>query len=181
MRDRSVWVKISVYFAALGGQSFDYLAYVSFLRDKRWGRSNMGPASTQELERIAEHRDHPARIWVRAAVVDTVASFGMIVLIAGAFAILGAVILQPQQLVPDGVNLLNYQADFLAVLSPRLLPLYQMAVFLPFLAVCALVQNWPTGLFTSTWPRFTGAIGRYANYDGPSSSGRCARDWLFCG
>ena len=132
MRDRSVWVEISVYFAALGGQSFDYLAYASFLRDKRWGRCGMGPASAQELERIAERRDHPARIWVRAAVVDTVASFGMIVLIAGAFAILGAVILQPQQLVPDGVNLLNYQAAFLTVLSPWLLPLYQIAVFLAF-------------------------------------------------
>ena len=56
----------------------------------------------------------------------------MIVLISVAFAILGTVILRPQQLVPEGVNLLNYQASFLTTLSPLLLPLYQLAVFLAF-------------------------------------------------
>ena len=69
---------------------------------------------------------------MRAALIDTVASFVSIVLIAGCFAILGTVLLQPRQLVPDGVDLLNYQASFLTTLSPLLLPLYQISVFFAF-------------------------------------------------
>lgn len=131
-RDRSEWVELSVYAAAIGGQSYDYLCYASFLRDKRWGRADLGIAGAEELGRIAESRKHPVRVWIRAAVIDTVLSFVMIVLIAGAFAILGTVILQPQKLIPDGVDLLNHQAQFLTTLSPALLPLYQLSVFLAF-------------------------------------------------
>ena len=131
-RDRSEWVEYTVYAAAIGGQSYDYFCYASFLRDKRWGRADMGIASAEEVARIAESKKHPVRVWVRAGVIDTVLSFAMIVLIAAAFAILGAMILQPQKLVPDGVDLLNHQAQFLTTLSPALLPLYQLAVFLAF-------------------------------------------------
>ena len=131
-QDRSEWVELTVYAAAIGGQSYDYLCYTSFLRDKRWGRADMGIATTEELERIAESKKHPVRVWVRAGVIDTVLSFAMIVVIATAFAVLGAIILQPQKLIPDGVDLLNHQAQFLTTLSPALLPLYQLAVFLAF-------------------------------------------------
>ena len=129
---RSEWVELTMYVAAIGGQSYDYLCYASFLRDKKWGRANMGIASEGELEQMAGRRDHPVRIWVRAAVIDTALSFAMIVLIATCFAILGVVILQPQHLVPDDVDLLNHQALFLTTLSPMLLPLYQLAIFLAF-------------------------------------------------
>ena len=132
LRFRSVWVEILVYASAIGGSSFDYLGYVSFLRDKKWGLSHMGPASTEQLQRIEEQSDHPARVWVRAARVDTVASFVMIVIFSAQFSILGTVILQAQQLVPDGIDMLNYQASFLTSLSPWLLPIYQLAVFLAF-------------------------------------------------
>ena len=132
MRSRSEWVEVMVYASALGGISYDYLAYCSFLRDKKWGRCNAGIAGKDAIEQIAESKDHPVRIWVRAAFVDSILSFAMIVLIAVAFAILGTVILRPQQLVPEGVNLLNYQASFLTTVSPLLLPVYQLAVFLAF-------------------------------------------------
>ena len=132
IRNRSIWVEVLVYGSVIGGVGHDYLAYVSFLRDKPWGWSHIGPASQQELESAARRPDHPARLWLRAAKVDTVTSFVMIVLIASAFSILGTVLLQPQRLVPAGQNMLNYQAMFLTTLASWLLPLYQLAVFLAF-------------------------------------------------
>ena len=132
LKDRSEWVEIMVYASAIGGSSFDYLAYVSFLRDKKWGMSSAGIASKQQLETIEAQHDHPARIWIKAAKVDTVVSFGMIIVLSAMFAVLGTVILRPERLVPDGINLLNYQASFLVVLSPWLLPLYKLAVFFAF-------------------------------------------------
>ena len=45
MAARSPWLEIMVYAAALGGQSYDYLAYVSFLREKKWGHSDGGPVA----------------------------------------------------------------------------------------------------------------------------------------
>lgn len=132
MRDRSVLVEVSVYMAAIGAMGYDYLGYLAFLREKKWGRSSMGVASQEELVQMADQHDHPARVWVKAALIDTIVSFAMIVLVACCFAVLGTVILQPAQQVPDGVDLLNYQAQFLTTLSPVLLPLYQLAVFLSF-------------------------------------------------
>ena len=132
MRDRSVLIEISVYMAAIGGMGYDYLGYLAFIREKRWGRSALGTANPEELAQIAARQDHPARVWVKAALIDTIVSFSMIVLIAVCFAVLGKIILQPQQLVPNGVDLLNYQAEFLTTLAPWLLPLYKLAIFLSF-------------------------------------------------
>ena len=135
MRSRSVWVEIMVYASVIGGLSFDYLAYLSFLRDKKWGWSHLETATSEQLDLIAKQKDHPARLWLRAALVDTVASFVMVVVISSCFCILGAIILQPDQRVPEGLNLLNHQASFLTTLSPWLLPVYQLAVFLAFFGV----------------------------------------------
>ena len=135
MAARSPWLEIMVYAAALGGQSYDYLAYVSFLREKKWGHSDGGPVTPARLAHAAARPDDPARLWVRAAVIDTVVSFAMIVLVAACFSILGTVLLQPHYLVPDGVNLLNYQATFLTTLSPLLLPLYKIGVFFAFFGI----------------------------------------------
>jgi hypothetical protein len=45
------------------------------------------------------------------------------------------VILQPQHKVPEGINLLNYQASFLTTLSPWLLPVYKLAIFSAFFGI----------------------------------------------
>ncbi len=135
MAARSPWLELIVYAAAIGGQSYDYLAYVSFLREKRWGYAASGPANSDELAGVAAQNDHWARKWVRAALIDTVASFAMVVLVAACFSILGTVLLQPRHLVPDGVNLLNYQATFLTTLSPWLLPMYKISVFFAFFGI----------------------------------------------
>ena len=36
---RPVWVETTTYVGVIGGSGYDYLAYVSCLRDKRWGRA----------------------------------------------------------------------------------------------------------------------------------------------
>jgi len=132
MRNRSVWVEVLVYVSAIGGGGFDYIAYVSFLRDKRWGWSHVGVISDRQLEQTAAQQDHPARLWLRAALVDTIASFAMVVVISSCFAILGTIILAPQHRVPEGVNLLNYQAAFLTSLASWLLPIYKIGIFFAF-------------------------------------------------
>ena len=135
MRDRSVWVEVVVYSSAIGGQSYDYLGYLSFLREKKWGWSHLETASPEQLKTIEQQKDHPARIWVRAAFIDTTASFFMVVFIGACFAILGKIILQPNEQVPEGLNMLTYQAAFLTTLHPWLLPLYYLAVFLAFFGI----------------------------------------------
>jgi Mn2+/Fe2+ NRAMP family transporter len=135
MKNRSVWVEVIVYASVIGGQSFDYLAYVSFLRDKKWGRSHLEEANPHQLAQMAAQPNHPARLWLRAALVDTVVSFAMVAILSSAFCILGTVILQPQQRIPEGINLLNYQASFLTTLSPWLLPIYKLAVFSAFFGI----------------------------------------------
>ena len=95
----------------------------------------MGPASEQQLNQIAKRKDHPARLWLRAALADSVVSFAMVVIISSSFYILGIIVLQPQHRVPEGINLLNYQASFLTTLAPWLLPLYKTAIFLAFFGI----------------------------------------------
>ena len=132
-RGRPVWLELTVAAAVIGGAAADYLCYVAFLREKNWGRSKMGIAAPDELEMSGRDPRHPVRIWVRAALIDTVLSMVMIVFIASAFSILGTVILQGQQLVPEkDQELLLHQSQFLTKLSSSLLPLYQIAVFLAF-------------------------------------------------
>ena len=53
-RLRSVWVEVLVYVSAIGGTTYDYLGYTSFMRDKRWGWSHLGLASSRDLEQTAE-------------------------------------------------------------------------------------------------------------------------------
>ena len=132
LETRSIWVEILVYVSVIGGPSFDYLSWVSFARDKKWGWSHLGLASQDQLHQIAQKPNHSARLWLKAAFIDSATSFIMIVIISASFCILGRVILQPQHLIPDGIDLLNYQASFLTNLSTWLLPLYMASILLAF-------------------------------------------------
>ena len=133
MRNRSVWVEVLVYVSVIGGTAPDYLAYTAFVRDKKWGWSHLGCASQEQLENLARARGADLRYWLRAPLVDTALSFFLVVVLSSAFCILGTVVLRPERLIPEGINLLNYQALFLTSLAYWLLPLYQASVFLAFL------------------------------------------------
>jgi len=132
---RTPTLEIMVYISAIGGGSFAYLSYLSFLRDKKWGLAHMGVASDELLEQIAAQKDHPARLWVRAAAIDTVTSFSLIAILSACFSILGTIVLAPDHVVPADEELLNHQANFMRVLSPWLVPLYKIAVFAAFLPI----------------------------------------------
>jgi hypothetical protein len=65
--------------------------------------------------------------------IDTVLSMVMVIVIATSFCVLSSIILLPQQLVPaKDSELLLHQSQVLIQLSPALLPVYQLAVFLEF-------------------------------------------------
>lgn len=132
MRDRSIWVEVLIYVSVIGGPAPDYLAYTSFLREKGWGRSQLGPASKEQFDLMTDSSNPAPRLWLRAPLVDSIASFVAVVVLSCAFCILGTMVLRPQHLVPEGINLLNYQGAFLTSLSPWLLPLYQVGVFMAF-------------------------------------------------
>jgi Mn2+/Fe2+ NRAMP family transporter len=121
---RPVWVETAVYVSVIGGASYDYLVYVSFLRDKRWGFAGSPVSSRETLDIVAADPNHPARRWVRAARFDTVASFVAIVVFSMVFVAMGAQILGPEHQIPNKDNMLNLQEQFLTTLHAGLWPLY---------------------------------------------------------
>ncbi len=161
MINRSAWVEILVYTGVIGGASFDYLGYVSFLRDKKWGRSHMEIATNEELKVIAQDKDHPVRRWIRAALIDTVCSFAMIIFLSGCFSILGTIVLSPQHQFPSDVNLLNLQGQFFTALAPWLLPVYKVAIFFAFLSIIYGGPELTARVFFeyfNSLPRFSGRV-----------------------
>jgi hypothetical protein len=112
------------YIGMIGGSAADYVAYLSFAADKRWGRA--GAASDDRPTPI----DPPAaetaagKLWLRAPLTDVMVSFGILVLITSVFFILGAHVLAPARLVPHEAEILSVQARFLTTLHPGLLPVY---------------------------------------------------------
>jgi len=76
---------------------YDYLAYVSYLRDKAWGQAGRATASAAELQTMAADPAHLNRRWLRAVAVDSTLSFLAVLIFSGVFVACGAMILGPQQ------------------------------------------------------------------------------------
>ena len=47
------WVELTTYVGVIGGAGFDYMAYATWLRDKRWGYAGSRSPSERELQAIA--------------------------------------------------------------------------------------------------------------------------------
>src|SRR6185503_6860782 len=109
---RPVWLEATTYVGVIGGSAYDYLAYVSYLRDKQWGRAGMRVASAEELMTDGGNSSPASRQWIRAPLVDCTMSFAAVLLFTAVFVICGAAVLAPQHKVPVGVNLLSLQAEF---------------------------------------------------------------------
>jgi hypothetical protein len=119
---RSPWLESITYVGVLGGSSYDYLAYVSYLRDKGWGMAQ-GSASGEP----------PAdfdRRWLRAPLIDCTLSFAAVLLFTLVFVVCGKILLGPEHKIPSGTNLLNLQAAFVTPLLPALRHLYFVGAFL---------------------------------------------------
>lgn len=131
--EQPVWVETTRYVGVIGGAGYDYLAYTSFLRDKHWGMAGRESAGPDELDAIAADRFHPARLWVRAPLIDCTLSFIVVVAFSAVFVASGAQILRPEHKIPTEDNLLNLQAQFVTGIHPWLLPLYVSGAFLTML------------------------------------------------
>ncbi len=127
---RPVWVETITYVGVIGGSGYDYLAYVSYLRDKRWGQAGRATATRAELEAAATDAAHINRRWLRAVAVDSTLSFLAVLIFSGVFVACGAVILGPQHKIPGGNNLLVLQAEFVTPVYPWLKNVYFLGAFL---------------------------------------------------
>jgi Mn2+/Fe2+ NRAMP family transporter len=139
---RPPWVEIGTYVGALGGGTYDYLGYVGMLREKGWGMlRRVGrliplkqlpsslPDSAEEVQK--------SRTWLRAPIIDCSVSFACVLIFTAAFLILGARILHPDKVIPDGTELFNHQARFLTRMHDSLLYVYQVGVFMAFFGTIA--------------------------------------------
>jgi len=132
---RSPWLEISLYLAAVGGGTQDYIGYVGSLREKKWGLAGNSTPSLSKLKTAAGNQEElrRARIWIRAPLLDTGISFFFVILVTLLFAILGTEILHPRHSIPDGEMLLVAQEQFVTTLHPSFAYLYRIAVFLAFI------------------------------------------------
>jgi hypothetical protein len=71
--------------------------------------------------------------WLRAPRLDALLSFGLVALFSILFLVLGAILLAPRHLLPDGADLLTVQASFLTELHASLFPLYVAGILMVFL------------------------------------------------
>jgi len=135
------WVEICTYLGAVGGGTYDYLGYVGCLREKPWGAlalahgkyeiSTDKPSQPLDID-LNEENVHRGRRWLLPVQIDTFIGFFSVMLFAICFVVLGAHILHPQQLIPEGQNLLGLQATFLTSMHPSLLYVYQVGIFMAF-------------------------------------------------
>ena len=130
---RPVWVETTLYVGVIAGSAFDYLAYTSWLRDKRWGHAGGPPVTEAELQAIADDPDHILRRWIKAPLMDCTISFILIIAFSAVFVAAGTIVLGPNHRIPDQANLLSLQSEFVTKLHSWLLPLYVVGAFLTML------------------------------------------------
>ncbi|MEZ6120263.1 MAG: Nramp family divalent metal transporter [Pirellulaceae bacterium] len=123
---RGVWVEATLYVGVIGGGGYDYLAYTSYLRDKRWGAAAIDSNQTDfELARASDPEVRQRlRSWLRAPLVDCSLSFLVVFIFSGVFVASGHLILGPAHQVPGDGGFLEHQAQFVTRIHPWLYPLY---------------------------------------------------------
>ena len=142
---RPTWLELGAYLGAIGGGTYDYIAYSGMLREKRWGM-----LAHREIDALAERypeagrrgtrlplpddaaEQDKARAWSRVPLGDTAISFAAIVVFASMFMVNGASLLSEERLVPDDDQTLTHQAGFLTAVHPMFEYLYFIAVFFAF-------------------------------------------------
>jgi Mn2+/Fe2+ NRAMP family transporter len=129
---RTVFLEMAVLLGAVGGGVQDYVGYVGFLREKRWGaagRAEGGPGELSREPAVVERR----LSWLRMPALDSVVSFGSVLLITSCFMVLGAAVLHPRGLVPTDADLYSQQSLFLGLIHPQLIVVYKAGVFFAIL------------------------------------------------
>jgi hypothetical protein len=129
---RPVWVEASLYVGVIGGASYDYLAYTSFLRDKSWGLASNLPSRVKP-ELLSPTDLQNAQRWIRAPLIDCTLSFLVVFLFSAVFVASGWLVLSPQRQIPGDGNFLEHQAQFVTQIHPWLYPLYVIGALLTML------------------------------------------------
>jgi len=131
---RPPWLEILTAAGIIGGNAVDYTAYLSFIREKRWGLASPSSSGTP-----IENPPSPAAgdvakgmNWLRAPRFDALVSFGFVTLFTVVFLVLGAELLAPEHAVPAGPALLTVQARFMTELHPSLFPIYVVGIIMVF-------------------------------------------------
>jgi len=122
--NRAVWVELTTYVGVVGGSGYDYLAYCAFLREKHWGNAGLNMITDDPTQTTS------ARGWIRAPLIDCTISFAIVFLFSAVFVACGTEILATHEQIPKGDHLLTVQAEFVAVVSPWLKPLYYAGAIL---------------------------------------------------
>ncbi|MBX9655390.1 Nramp family divalent metal transporter [bacterium] len=115
---RPVWIEVGTYVGVIGGSSYDYLAYVAYVREKGWDSAAKSGTDAQRKDAV------------RVPFVDLTVSFLAVLIISAAFVASGHLVLGPNHRIPNDSNMLNLQAEFLTRLHPWLYPLYIVGAFL---------------------------------------------------
>jgi len=126
---KPVWVEATLYVGVIGGAGFDYLAYVAFLREKRWGMAGAAVGTTQTFD-YTEQELARLNTWLRAPRVDCTLSFLAVFFFSAVFVASGWLVLAPEHQIPGDGSFLSHQAQFVTRLHPWLYPLYASGTFL---------------------------------------------------
>ncbi len=126
---RPVWMEASLYVGVIGGSSYDYLAYTSFLRDKAWGLAG------SEGDSQSVHREdfNALKLWLRAPLIDCSVSFLVVFVFSAVFVASGWLVLGPAHQIPVEGRFLEHQSQFVTQLHPWLFPLYVVGAMLAML------------------------------------------------
>ncbi|MCH2210008.1 MAG: Nramp family divalent metal transporter [Fuerstiella sp.] len=140
-KDRDPWIEAIVAMGVLGGGTQDYFGYLGLLREKGWGLMSRIGSSRELTDWNVDSSDDNVTVgkkWLRAPLIDISMSFTAILFFTICFVVLGAVILNPQQRIPSGTNLLTEQAAFLvrdgqsSIVQSALGLLYKTGIFFAF-------------------------------------------------
>lgn len=132
---RPVWTEIAVLMGTIGGGVQDYVGYVGFLREKKWGASNSDVVGGPRLLKLDAESVARGRTWLRAPLFDVIVSFGSVLLITACFMMLGAAVLHPAQLIPGDDDLYSKQSQFLGLVHPYLVLVYKAGIFFAIFGV----------------------------------------------
>ena len=132
LKTRPPVLELAVLLGTVGGGVQDYLGYIGCVREKDWGaasRKSGGP------ERMPVEPDQVGlgRAWLRAPAFDVLFSFASVLVMSGAFMLLGAALLHPQHQIPNKADLYSQQSQFLGVIHPWLVNVYKAGVFFAIL------------------------------------------------
>lgn len=134
--DRTLIVEMVAYMGVMGGGVQDYVGYVGMMREKAWGLIGRVTGGSRRPALAEDEANVRLGLrWLKAPLIDCTVSFGSVLVFTATFLILGATLLQPNRIVPSGMDLYNYQVVFLTQLHPGrtaqilLSALYKAGVF----------------------------------------------------